>query len=148
VTKIAFHEALARVRKAARFTEFDEQHQEEIMPGDPEQQAIQVELAQALQSAVDHLPDAYRAVFVLREVERLSTAETAESLGLSEEAVKTRLHRSRAMLRADLMSRIGPAVAQTYAFLGSRCDQTVALVLGRISARPQSHPGNTVRTAE
>ena len=69
---------------------------------------------------------------MLREVERLSTADTAECLGLSEEAVKTRLHRSRALLRRDLEERAGPAIAEAYAFMGERCDRTVAQVLMRI----------------
>ncbi|MGH9614354.1 MAG: RNA polymerase sigma factor, partial [Bryobacteraceae bacterium] len=60
--------------------------------------------------------------------------ETAECLGISEEAVKTRLHRSRAILRRDLESRIGPAIAEAYSFLGSRCDRTVARVLARIGS--------------
>jgi RNA polymerase sigma-70 factor (ECF subfamily) len=58
--------------------------------------------------------------------------ETAESLGLSEEAVKTRLHRSRAILRRELQDQIGPAIAESYAFMGARCDRTVTRVLERI----------------
>jgi len=73
-------------------------------------------------------------VFVLREVEQLSTIEIAECLRISEEAVKTRLHRSRAILRRDLESRIGPAIAEAYVFLGSRCDRTVARILARIGS--------------
>jgi RNA polymerase sigma-70 factor (ECF subfamily) len=67
----------------------------------------------------------YRSVFVLCEVEQLSTEETAECLGLSAEAVKTRLHRSRA-LRDELTARMGPAIAGAYACLGERSDRTVA----------------------
>ena len=88
----------------------------------------------ALRSAVDSLPESYRLTFVLREVEELSTAETAECLSLSEEAVKTRLHRSRAMLRDVLKPQIGAAVAEAYAFLGSRCDRTVTAVLALLEA--------------
>jgi RNA polymerase sigma-70 factor, ECF subfamily len=73
-------------------------------------------------------------VFVLREVERLSTAETAECLELSEEAVRTRLHRARALLRRDLARRIDPVISHVYGFLGARCDRTVAGVLKRIAA--------------
>jgi RNA polymerase sigma-70 factor, ECF subfamily len=148
VTKIAFYEALARVRKGARFTELDPDREENIMTDDPEKLAIRVELAQTLQSAMDRLPDTYRVVFMLREVEQLSTAETAESLGLSEEAVKTRLHRSRAMLRRDLESHIGPAVAEAYAFLGARCDRLTAAVLARINGLSPSRRHNTFHTAE
>ena len=142
-THIAYHEALARARKSKRWTPV-ETDEGEIMPEanrrhgspeTPEAQAIRAQLGQILQTAVDTLPETYRSVFVLREVEQLSTIETAECLGLSQEAVKTRLHRSRALLRRELADRMGPAVAEAYAFLGSRCDRTVARVMERIGAR-------------
>ena len=141
VTRIAFHEALARVRKGKRWTPL-ENPQGGILPEaerrqsaeTPEGQAMRSQLGQMLQAAVDGLPEAYRSVFVLREVEQLSTLETARCLELSEEAVKTRLHRSRALLRRDLEDRMGPAVSEAYAFLGVRCDRTVARVLARIGA--------------
>lgn len=98
----------------------------------PETRAMRGELGRMLQAAVDALPETYRSVFVLREVEQLSTSETAECLELSEEAVKTRLHRSRALLRRDLESRLGPAIADAYVFLGNRCDRIVMRVLERI----------------
>jgi RNA polymerase sigma-70 factor (ECF subfamily) len=143
VTKIAFYEALSRARKAKRVISIDAQNGDpmkdvdyaDLKTPDPERQAIGGELRQAVESAVDELPDTYRSVFVLREIEQLSTAETAECLNLSLEAVKTRLHRSRALLRRDLASRMGPAITATYAFLGDRCDRVVARVMGRV-ARP------------
>jgi RNA polymerase sigma-70 factor (ECF subfamily) len=72
-------------------------------------------------------------VFVLREVEHLSTTETAQRLSLSEEAVKTRLHRSRALLRRDLETWMGPVLSEAYAFMGDRCDRVVARVMQRIT---------------
>ncbi len=146
VTKIAFYEALARTRKNRRWTPLEDA-EGEIMPEaerrqpvaeTPEEQAIRMQLGGMLQAAVDGLPESYRSVFVLREIEHLSTAETAECLGLSEEAVKTRLHRSRALLRKDLEDRAGPAIAEAYSFLGVRCDRSVARVLERIGAEQQS----------
>ena len=142
VTKIAFYEALARVRKRKRLVSMhtsngddvpDEEYIDKNMRN-PEQQALGGELRQAVASAVDHLPEAYRSVFVLRDVERLSTAETAECLNLSEEAVKTRLHRSRALLRRSLTARLGPALTATYSFLGHRCDRVVGGVMRRIGS--------------
>jgi len=142
VTRIAFHEALARNRKSKRWIPLEdptgeimsEVNRRQAAPATPETQAIRGQLGQMLQDAVDALPETYRSVFVLREVEQLSTQETAECMGLSEEAVKTRLHRSRALLRRDLEDRIGPAIADAYSFLGDRCDRTVARVLKRIGA--------------
>jgi len=141
VTRIAYYEALARTRKGKRWIPL-ENPEGEIMPAanriqstseTPESQAMRSQLGQMLETAVDALPENYRSVFMLREVEQLSTIETAECLGLSEEAVKTRLHRSRALLRSELEKHIGPAVAQAHSFLGVRCDRTVARVLERIA---------------
>ena len=139
-TRIAYHEALARARAGKRWTAV-ENPEGDIMPEVNRRQSIHRNargagdsrpVGRMLQSAVDALPETYRTVFVLREVEQLSTTETADSLGLSEEAVKTRLHRSRALLRRELQEQIGPAVAESYAFLGARCDRTVTRVLARI----------------
>ena len=59
---------------------------------DPERQAYAQELTRVLEAAVDTLPETYRTVFMLRDIEGLSTSETGEGLGLREEAVKTRYH--------------------------------------------------------
>ncbi len=142
LTRIAFHEALARIRKARRWSPL-ENSLGEIMPEaerchttseTPETQAVRHQLGRALESAVDALPEAYRSVFVLRQVEQLSTSETAECLDLSEETVKTRLHRSRALLRRQLEERLGASLTEAYSFLGARCDRVVARVLARIGA--------------
>ena len=98
----------------------------------PKAHAMRSQVGEILQAAMDALPEVYRSVFVFREVEQLNTIETAECLGLSEEAVKTRLHRARRCPRRELQARVGPAVAHTYSFMGVRCDRTVARVLERI----------------
>ena len=69
---------------------------------------------------------------MLREVDGLSTAETASNLGVSEDVVKTRLSRSRAALRRDLFDRVGATAAQSFTFLRPRCDRVVAAVLARL----------------
>lgn len=140
VTRIAFHEALARTRISKRWIPLEDP-QGQVMPEanrlqstleTPEAQAMRGQLGQILEAAVDGLPETYRSVFMLREIEHLSTSETAECLDLSEEAVKTRLHRSRALLRRELENRLGPAIAEAYSFLGARCDRVVKQVLARI----------------
>lgn len=141
VTKIAYYEALSRARKKKRTVSIytsngENMHEPEYVDEktrDPEQLAMDRELRNAMESAVDQLPETYRSVFILREVERLSTADTAECLNLSEEAVKTRLHRSRATLRRILRARIGSAVAEIHSFKGYRCDRIVAGVMRRIA---------------
>ncbi len=78
------------------------------------------------------MPDTYRSVFVLRDIEGLSTTETGEDLGLGDEAVKTRLHRARAMIRRAVSARIGELAPGAFQFHAVRCDRVVAAVLARI----------------
>ncbi len=146
LTRIAINEALARARRDARLEQLDpadrgsgdrrdgENHMDRLKSPepDPERQAVNGELRQALESAIDTLPPAYRSVFVMREVEELNTAETAECLDLTEEAVKVRLHRARAMLRHALMEAAGQVAPQAFRFDGARCDRIVRRVMERI----------------
>jgi RNA polymerase sigma-70 factor (ECF subfamily) len=81
---------------------------------------------------VEALPDAFRVVVVMRDVEGMSTAETAATLGISEDLVKTRLHRARTMLRDNLYRRAGVTLQSIFAFGNARCDRVVAGVMSRI----------------
>jgi RNA polymerase sigma-70 factor (ECF subfamily) len=148
LTRIAVNEALARLRRRGRFDEVDAvpDWEERVMDRiavprlDPEQQALQGELRAVLEAAFEAIPQSYRTVFVLREVEGLSTAEAAECLSLGEDAVKTRLFRARAMLRKELLERAGVASAELFPFHLSRCDRVVAAVLGRLELDPPARP--------
>jgi RNA polymerase sigma-70 factor, ECF subfamily len=136
LTRIAVNEALARVRRGKRFDSL-ESHMEEPVMGtqpdtSPEQQASDVEMRSVLEAAVAKLSDEFRSVFVLRAVEGMSGAETAECLGIPEETVKTRLHRARSRLQEMLLESLEPAAPSLYEFHLSRCDRVVAAVLGRI----------------
>jgi RNA polymerase sigma-70 factor (ECF subfamily) len=107
----------------------------ERAPGlDPEHTMYGHELRTVLESMLDELPDPFRVVFVLREVEGLSTAETASSLSINEDTVKTRLQRAKRLLREQLDRRLGPAATEVYPFHLSRCDRVVAGVMERIAA--------------
>ncbi len=68
----------------------------------PEQELERTEAREEMERAIGDLPPKLRAVFVMRELEELSTEETAQALGLTEQAVKTRLHRARLLLRERL----------------------------------------------
>jgi RNA polymerase sigma-70 factor (ECF subfamily) len=70
----------------------------------PDEKVLQAELGEELQSALRELPDIYRSVVLLRDVEGLTTAEAAEVLEVSEDVVKQRLHRGRLALRKRLAS--------------------------------------------
>jgi RNA polymerase sigma-70 factor (ECF subfamily) len=142
LAKIALHAALARRRRAGRFQPLaaldDDTRPEELLPdagADPERRAASSELGQLLAEELAQLSETTRAVFVLRSVEELSTAETAAALGLAEGAVKVRLHRARERLRGALDRRFDRAARELWGFLGERCDRTVAIVLGEIGAR-------------
>lgn len=135
--RIAVHEALARVRLGRRF-EPSGGHPEELSTQasteTPEQQASDIEMRRVLGTAIDVLPAEFRVVFVLRMVEGMSGAETAECLGIPEETVKTRLHRARARLQHALIEEIDPKLERTFAFHLLRCDRVVFAVMHRISA--------------
>jgi RNA polymerase sigma-70 factor (ECF subfamily) len=141
LTRIAIYEALGRRRRSRAAASLSENEDGEAIPlmdtarPDPERQAYASELKTLLEDSVDALPEHYRAVFMLREVEGLSTAETAEGLDLGEEAVKTRLHRARAMLRRELYARAGGSTADAFTFHLSRCDRVVAGVFARLRAK-------------
>jgi RNA polymerase sigma-70 factor (ECF subfamily) len=136
LTKIAVYEALARARKRGRYQPLDDQSLETFMPitasPDPERQAFGRELGTLIESAVDGLGDGYREVFMLRQVEGLSTAETAQVLGVSEDVVKTRFSRARHTLQGNLLDRIGGAASNAFTFGQARCDAVVNAVLTRI----------------
>ena len=142
LTRIAVHEALARVRKARRF-EVLEPDIEPLVPDeagappqhrDPERRLFDVQMKEFLEAAIGSLSRDYRTVFMLREVEGLSTADTAECLGVSEEVVRTRLSRARVLLRDDLYARAGAASPGAFQFGASRCDRIVEAVLQRIAS--------------
>jgi RNA polymerase sigma-70 factor (ECF subfamily) len=140
LTRIAVHEALGRLRMRQRNSQFEMEGPDgeasmdvpEPSP-DPEQNASRSELGQLLEKALLGLPEQYRAVIMLRDVEELSTAETAAALGLTEENVKVRLHRGRAMARGWLFAHVGAGAREAFPFMGVRCDRVVSGVFERIA---------------
>jgi RNA polymerase sigma-70 factor (ECF subfamily) len=136
LTRIAINEALARVRRQGRYEALDDNAEPLMMrkPSDnPERQAFTQELRHLLEWAIDTLPGGMREVFVLREVEGLSTAEVADCLGVSEDVVKTRLSRGRMALRRVIADRTGATAPEAFRFYRPRCDRVVARVLVEIA---------------
>jgi len=153
LTRIACHEALARARKRRRLVSLAPMAPNSSMTAmspmsaisagglpeppakdaGPERELQNRELQAVLKEAVEALPDPLRAVFCLREIEGLSTEETAEALGLTVENVRVRLHRAKRSLRQRLDERIGREVRRLYLFDGARCDRVVAGVFTRIA---------------
>ncbi|QSQ22655.1 RNA polymerase sigma factor [Pyxidicoccus parkwayensis] len=141
LVRIAVNEALQRLKQRGRLVALDggaHGTPEEDMKllerneADPERRAFGRELARLLEVTLDELPDIYRTVFMLREVEKLSTAECAEALSVSEEVVKTRLHRAKALVRQGMESRLDGQFEEAFTFQAPRCDRVVAAVLARI----------------
>jgi RNA polymerase sigma-70 factor (ECF subfamily) len=136
LTRIAVNEAIGRRRKRALSEgrhDVDITLVESTAP-DPEQQASQSELRDVMEREVAALPDAFRVIVMMRDVQGLSTAETAECIGISEDLVKQRLHRARAMLRENLYRRAGVTLSSLFAFGNARCDRVVGSVMARICA--------------
>jgi len=139
LTRIAVHEALARVQRRRRYEAIDDcQRNGDSMTfasstPNPEQQVASAETKGLLERAILALPESYRTVLMLRDVEELSTAETAECLDLSEENVKVRLHRARALLRRELYARVGESRDAAFSFMAARCDRIVERVFARIT---------------
>jgi len=139
LTRIAIHEALARRRRGRRVEELEAvQKKEDFISTlesstpDPETQTAQSQARRFLEAAIEALPDDYRTIVVMRDVEEMNVAETAASLDVTEAVVKTRLHRAHAMLRKELYARAQGRLADLYPFLGERCDRIVKTVFERI----------------
>lgn len=139
MTKIAMREAAARNKKTVSLMHVVPEPKGESTMNDfpepspnPEERAVAADLMQHVEAEVAALPETYRAVLLMREVEGLSTEETAACLEVSTEVVKTRLHRARTMLRDALYRRAGLGLQSIFTFGSQRCDRLVARVMEEI----------------
>lgn len=139
--KIGINEALMRLRKLKRKLEYasslkndDDSSTSYLNTGtmNPEQKAIQHETRQLIEQAVDNLPEKYRIVYVLREVEGIGIEEAAATLGISESNVKVRLFRAKELLQKNLVT-LSEDVS-IYEFGGNRCDLLREEVMKKILA--------------
>jgi len=144
LTRIALNEALGRKRKqramvtletvetaqqtSAQIIQFPAMNTET----DPERSAAQNEIQRLLERAMDALPEPFRVVFVMRDVEEMSIEETAFHLGIRPQTVKTRLHRARRLLRQSLDGELASTLKETYPFAGARCARITEAVLSRL----------------
>ena len=135
LTRIALNEALGRVRRRRPTTELDTLDQDgaadgvwteqlpiSLMPLAADSEISRSEMRHLIEDAIDSLPEAFRLVFILRDVEGLSQLETAAQLGLKVETVKTRLHRARQALRANIEEKVQGSFAEVFPFDGQRCN--------------------------
>jgi RNA polymerase sigma-70 factor (ECF subfamily) len=145
LARIVINEAYGRLRKQKQggvVVPFDADARDEqclregTMADDrveePEAAAMRAELRRLLERRIDALPEQFRTVFVLREVEEMSVDETAECLDVPPATVRTRAFRARALLRESLSRDIDVATVDAFGFAGARCDRIVARVLERV----------------
>ena len=146
LTRIAVYEALGRRRRRRDkcVESSDEEHLEHVASAtpDPERQTYVAQLGALLEAALSALPEGYRSVFVLREVDGFNTAETARELQLSEGTVKTRLHRAKDLLQRKLHDVTPPAA---FGFDGERCDGPVAGVMSHSDLHKSSRREGRLR---
>ncbi|HEY3949216.1 RNA polymerase sigma factor [Phenylobacterium sp.] len=143
LTRIVLNEAHGRLRKRRPVVDLEalETGGAEVLafPGlvrreDPEADAARAQIRRLLERAVDDLPEPFRLVFILREIEELSVEETARHLGVKVDTVKTRLHRARLRLRQALDAQLADVMVGAYPFLGARCARITEAVLARLDA--------------
>jgi RNA polymerase sigma-70 factor (ECF subfamily) len=149
LTRIVINEALGRARaekrRRARLDESSvvhlEEYREKLMRGSTSAAAPDAALARAqlrglLEQAIAALPDGFRSVFVLRDVEGLSVEETAEALEILPATVKTRHLRARRRLQQALAPDVKAALGGTFPFAGADCAAMTARVMAAWEARP------------
>ncbi len=146
LTRITINEALGRKRKQRPTIGLEEmdaiqQSTAQVVPfpnmnsdTDPERSAAQREIRRLLEHAIDALPESFRVVFVMLDVEEMSIEETATFLGIRPETVKTRLHRARRLLRRSLDEHVASTLKGAFPFAGARCASITEAVLSRLSA--------------
>ena len=153
LTRIVVNQALERKRTAQRrerllrersVTDIAD-HRERVMAASeatqsPEAEAMRGQIAKLLERAVANLPEIFRPVFVLREIEGLSVEETADVLQIPKETVKTRLLRSRRRLQRELDPELRDALRGTFPFAGRDRDTLTERVLGRFLTAPRHRP--------
>lgn len=150
LTRIVINEALMRARSARRrranldresVTVLDD-YREKLMQGSiptlPDGSVARTQIRQMLEQAIARLPDPFRLVFMLREVEGLSVDEAAEALGIQPATVKTRLFRARRRLQDDLAPDMKTALIGTFPFLGADCEALTERVVQAMAACDQN----------
>ena len=128
--RIAVHEAIALTRKRPMVAEVVEAASEVA----PDADLARAQVGALLEHCLANIPQGNREVMVLRDILELDTAETAACLGLTEEAVRVRLHRARAAIAAAVTEQLADHAREIYSFDGARCDRMTAHVMGNVLA--------------
>jgi RNA polymerase sigma-70 factor, ECF subfamily len=153
LTRIALNEALGRLRRSRPALPLDElspagdidgarliMFPTAQLPASPEAELARSQVRDLLEQAVDELPEAFRIVLILRDIEEMTIEETADLLMIKPETIKTRLHRARKLMRASLSKRLPEAFSELFPFDGRRCANMADRVIRRMRSRDNS-PG-------
>jgi len=143
LTRIVLNEAFGRLRQRRPTVDIDQievsQSDGRVIAfptkfgnEDPAASAARDQIRRLVEHAVDALPEPFRIVFVLRDIEECTLEETALALDLRVETVKTRLHRARRLLRSALHETLSSTLTDAFPFLGTRCERMTAAVLQRL----------------
>jgi len=137
LSRIASNEAMMRIRKSNRIDyTFDDPENKHLDMESPEPQPIDnianQQLRKLLEDAIDNLTIDYRSVYVMRAIQQLSTLETARSLDITEDLVKTRYLRAKRSLQKVFETHLEKAELEVFEFAGQRCDSIVQAVLTRL----------------
>jgi len=143
LTRIALYESLARLRKRKRFLELEAipEGEKDAMQSlqspvpNPEHEASNSEFRSLLEKEIEALPDNYRVVCMLRDIEEIELSEVAEILRIAPENAKMRLHRAHALLRKRLLQRTGAQSREAFLFHANRCDRVVKAVFARLNGK-------------
>jgi len=149
LTRIVLNEACGRLRRRRLVVDMEQIEASQmdnasVVPfptkfggEDPAAAAAREQARTLIEQAIDRLPEPFRIVFVMREIENCTVEETAASLELRPETVKTRLHRARRLLRTALHDTLSETLTGVFPFLGSRCDRMTDAVMRRLR---DTHP--------
>jgi RNA polymerase sigma-70 factor (ECF subfamily) len=144
LTRIVLNEAYGRLRQRHPTVGVEQVEVAQMESGrivafparndEPAAAAARDQVRRLLERAIEQLPEPFRLVFVMREIEECSIEETALALDLRPETVKTRLHRARRLLRTALHDTLASSLGDAFPFLGARCDRMTATVMQRLAA--------------
>jgi len=132
LTRILINESLLYKKKKLKQQALAEKQENNYRTETPLNDLMNKELKVLLEKTIADLPEKYRVVFVMREIEEMSTNETMGVLNLSESNVKVRLNRAKEMLRGNLNSYYKST--QLFEFNAVRCDKVVNHVMGKINS--------------
>lgn len=144
LTSIVLNEARGRLRKRHSMVGLEQidaapldTHQVIQFPTrfgseDPAASAARAQIRHLLEHAIDELPEAFRTVYVMREIEECTVEETAIQLRIKPETIKTRLHRARRLLRTSLQATLADTLSEAFPFMGRRCARLTEAVMARL----------------